>query len=66
MENQQIHRQNGQVDGLEAINQASFLISQMVVLRVEVEDLGSTMEVAFEGDLSFYDSSYLHMASSKA
>ena len=50
---------------LETINQASSLIAQMEALKVDGEHLGSVMEVAFESGLSFYDSSYLHVARSK-
>ena len=50
---------------LEAINQASPLLAQMEVLKVDGEELGSVMEVAYESDLSFYDSSYLQVARSK-
>ena len=50
---------------LEAINQASHLLAQMEVLKVDGEELGSVMEVAFESGLSFYDSSYLQVARSK-
>ena len=50
---------------LEAINQASPLLAQMEVLKVDGEELGSVMEVAYESGLSFYDSSYLQVARSK-
>jgi len=50
---------------LETINQASSLIAQMEELKVDSEDLVSVMDVAFESSLSFYDSSYLHVARSK-
>ena len=50
---------------LEAINQASSILAQMEVLKVVGEELGSVMEVAYESGLSFYDSSYLHVARSR-
>ena len=49
---------------LEAVNQASPLLAQMEALKVDGEELGSVMEVAFESGLSFYDSSCLQVAGS--
>jgi predicted nucleic acid-binding protein len=49
---------------LEAVNQASPLLAQMEALKVDGEELGSVMEVAFESGMSFYDSSCLQVAGS--
>jgi predicted nucleic acid-binding protein len=49
---------------LEAVNQASPLLAQMEALKVDGEELGSVVEVAFESGMSFYDSSCLQVAGS--
>ena len=48
---------------LEAVTQAYHMIALMEVIKVEdVEALASTMEIAFDEGLSFYDSAYLQSA----
>ena len=48
---------------LEAVDQAHHLTALMETARVEgAEGLTGTMELAFDGGLSFYDSAYLHVA----
>jgi len=48
---------------LDAVEQAYYLTALMEVAKVEgVEGLTGTMEIAFDGGLSFYDSAYLHTA----
>ena len=47
---------------LDAINEASHLMAQMEAIRVKEGDLKDVMEIAFDTNLSFYDSAYLHVA----
>jgi predicted nucleic acid-binding protein len=47
---------------LDAINEASHLMAQMEAIRVKEGDLKDVMEIAFDTNLSFYDSAYLHIA----
>jgi predicted nucleic acid-binding protein len=48
---------------LDAMEQTHYLTGLMEVLKVEgVEELTATMEIAFDGGLSFYDSAYLQVA----
>jgi predicted nucleic acid-binding protein len=48
---------------LDAVEQAYYLTALMEVAKVEgLEGLTGTMEIAFDGGLSFYDSAYLHTA----
>jgi predicted nucleic acid-binding protein len=50
---------------LDAVEQAYYLTALMEVTKVEgLEGLIDTMEIAFDGGLSFYDSAYLHAARS--
>jgi predicted nucleic acid-binding protein len=50
-------------NALEAVTQAYHLMALMEVIKVEdVETLTGTMEIAFDKDLSFYDSAYLQSA----
>ena len=48
---------------IEAIDQAYYLTAMMEILKIEgVKGHTCTMELAFDGNLSFYDSAYLQVA----
>jgi predicted nucleic acid-binding protein len=53
----------GKSTALDAVEEAYYLTVLMEVIRIgQVEELKSTMEIAFDRSLSFYDSAYLYAA----
>lgn len=54
---------SGISSALNAFTQIFYLISVMDTVRVEgLDEFNSVMEIAFNYDLTFYDTSYLHVA----